>query len=87
MILIRGIKGEAYARSSMSIRTFCIPAAKGKSSVTKHQMKFFKVTTGIPRMINCVCEKSLMYSFQQQKRIIDDYMVKYVIEHEMLVTN
>ena len=36
MILIRGIKGEAYARSSMSIRTFCIPAAKGKSSVTKH---------------------------------------------------
>ena len=47
----------------------------------------FKVTTGIPRMINRVCEKSLMYSFQQQKRIIDDYMVKYVIEHEMLVTN
>ncbi len=34
-----------------------------------------------------VCDKSLMYSFQQQKRIIDDYMVKYVIEHEMLVTN
>lgn len=49
--------------------------------------EIFKVTTGIPRMINRVCEKSLMYSFQQQKRIIDDYMVKYVIEHEMLVTN
>ena len=44
----------------------------------------FKVTTGIPRMINRICEKSLMYSFQQQKRIIDDYMVKYVAEHEML---
>ena len=44
----------------------------------------FKVTTGIPRMINRICEKSLMYGFQQQKRIIDDYMVKYVAEHEML---
>ena len=44
----------------------------------------FRVTTGIPRMINRICEKSLMYSFQQQKRIIDDYMVKYVVEHEML---
>ena len=44
----------------------------------------FKVTTGIPRMINRICEKSLMYSSQQQKRIIDDYMVKYVAEHEML---
>ncbi len=44
----------------------------------------FKVTTGIPHMINRICEKSLMYSFQQQKRMIDDYMVKYVAEHEML---
>jgi hypothetical protein len=46
--------------------------------------EIFKVSTGIPRMINRICEKSLMYSFQQQKRIIDDYMVKYVTEHEML---
>ena len=47
--------------------------------------EIFRVTAGIPRMINRICEKSLMYSFQQQKRIIDDYMVKYVAEHEMLV--
>lgn len=44
----------------------------------------YKTSTGIPRMINRICEKSLMYAYQQQKRLIDDYMVKYVIEHEML---
>ena len=45
-----------------------------------------KASAGIPRMINRVCEKSLMYAFQQQKRLVDDYMVKYVVEHEMLGT-
>lgn len=44
----------------------------------------YKTSTGIPRVINRICEKSLMYAYQQQKRLIDDYMVKYVIEHEML---
>ncbi len=44
-------------------------------------------STGIPRMINRICEKSLMYGFQQQKRLIDDHMVRYVIEHEMLADN
>ncbi len=43
-----------------------------------------KASTGIPRMINRICEKSLMYAYQQQKRLIDDYMIKYVVEHEML---
>ena len=45
-----------------------------------------KASAGIPRMVNRVCEKSLMYAFQQQKRLIDDYMIKYVVEHEMLGT-
>jgi len=27
-----------------------------------------------------------MYAFQNQKRLIDDYMIKFVIEHEMLGT-
>ncbi len=44
----------------------------------------YKTSTGIPRMINRVCDKALMYSFQQQKRLIDDYMIEYVVEHEML---
>ncbi|MGN8762668.1 hypothetical protein, partial [Oribacterium sp. HCP3S3_B9] len=30
---------------------------------------------------------SLMYASQTQKRLIDDHMVSYVAEHEMLVVN
>ena len=50
----------------------------------KHEIH--KASAGILRMVNRVCEKSLMYAFQQQKRLIDDYMIKYVMEHEMLGT-
>jgi len=25
-----------------------------------------------------------MYAFQNQKQLIDDYMIKFVVEHEML---
>ena len=39
---------------------------------------------GIPRLINRICEKSLMYGCQQNLRIIDDQDVIYVSEHEML---
>ena len=41
-------------------------------------------SSGIPRMVNRVCEKSLMYAFQQGKRLIDEHIVYYVVEHEML---
>ena len=44
----------------------------------------YRISTGIPRQINRVCEKCLMYSFQQQRRIIDDTTVRYVADHEML---
>ena len=27
-----------------------------------------------------------MYGFQQQNRLVDNYMVKYAMEHEMLET-
>ena len=43
-----------------------------------------KASAGIPRMINRICEKALMYAFQQQRRLVDDYMIKFVVEHEML---
>lgn len=43
-----------------------------------------KASAGIPRMINRICEKALMYAVQNQKRLIDDYMIKFVVEHEML---
>lgn len=43
-----------------------------------------KESTGIPRSINRIAEKSLMYASQQNKRLIDEHMVRYVVEHEML---
>lgn len=49
--------------------------------------EIYRSSTGISRMINRVCEKCLMYAAQQQKRLVDDYMVKYVTEHEMLNVN
>jgi type II secretory pathway predicted ATPase ExeA len=44
----------------------------------------FKVSAGIPRMINRICEKTLMYAYQQQRRLIDEHMVRFVADHEML---
>jgi hypothetical protein len=36
------------------------------------------------RVINRLCDKSLMYAFQQQRRLVDDHMVQYIAENEML---
>ena len=46
--------------------------------------EIFRISSGIPRLVNRICEKALMYAFQQNKRLIDDYMIRYVVEHEML---
>ena len=48
------------------------------------ETEIFKVSAGVPRMINRICEKSLMYSAQQKKKLIDEYVVRYVAEHEMV---
>lgn len=45
----------------------------------------FRLSSGIPRMVNRLCDKSLSYACQQKKRLVDDHMVRYVSEHEMLV--
>ena len=46
--------------------------------------EIYKVSAGIPRMINRICEKTLMYSAQQKKRLIDEHVVGDVAAHEML---
>ena len=46
--------------------------------------EIYRLSSGIPRLINRVCEKCLMYGFQQSLRIIDDKDVLFVSEHEML---
>lgn len=45
--------------------------------------EIYKGSTGVSRMINRICEKSLMYASQQHKKLIDDYMVHFVVGHEM----
>lgn len=51
---------------------------------SKADEEIYKVSTGIPRMINRICEKSLMYAYQQQKRMIDEHMVRFIADHEMM---
>ena len=46
--------------------------------------EIYKISGGVAREINAVCEKSLLYAYQQQKRLIDGNMVRFVADHEML---
>lgn len=48
--------------------------------------EIYNISSGIPRMINHICKKTLMYAYQQQKRLIDGHMVRYVADHEILTT-
>ena len=46
--------------------------------------EIFRTSTGIERMINKICEKSLIYGAQQRLQLIDEHAVRYVEEHEMI---
>lgn len=46
--------------------------------------EIYKISAGIPRMINRICDKTLMYAYQQKKRLADGHMVRFVADHEML---
>lgn len=46
--------------------------------------EIYKASNGTMRIINRICEKSLMYAFQQQKQLIDDHSIRYVVEHELI---
>lgn len=51
---------------------------------TKAVDEIYRISSGIPRVINRICEKALMYACQQQHRLIDDGIITFVSEHEML---
>jgi len=44
----------------------------------------FNFSTGSARMVNKVCTACLNYGAQSKKKIIDDHMVKQIIEQEMI---
>jgi len=43
----------------------------------------FKFSGGIPRLINKACTESLIYGAQNHKSILDDRMIKIVVEQEL----
>jgi type II secretory pathway predicted ATPase ExeA len=45
--------------------------------------EIYKFSSGIPRLINKACIASLMFGAQNRKNIVDDRMVKLVIESEL----
>ena len=44
----------------------------------------FRISSGTMRVINRICEKALMYGYQQHRRLIDNQDITFVSEHEML---
>ena len=63
--------------------------ARGRQDIftDKALDEIYRESTGIPRRINRICDGSLMYASQQNKRLIDEHLVRYVLEHEMLGGN
>lgn len=73
-------------QNSISQAIWITPDVSRRSLQPKRWMRSIKHRPGSHAMVNRICEKALMYAFQNQKRLIDDYMIKFVIEHEMLGT-
>lgn len=46
--------------------------------------EIFRYSFGSPRLINKACTHCLMYGAQRQKKIIDDSVVRHVVENELL---
>lgn len=45
--------------------------------------EIFQFSSGTPRLVNKLCTHCLMYGAQNEQRLIDDHMVKRVIEGEL----
>ena len=72
---------EKYIESNLSY------AGCGQSLFTDKAVdEIHRVSTGIPRIINRICTNCLIYASQQNKKLVDDHTVRFVCEHEMLVS-
>jgi type II secretory pathway predicted ATPase ExeA len=45
--------------------------------------EIFRYSSGTARLVNKVCTHSLIYGSQNKRRIIDDHMVKFVVQGEL----
>lgn len=75
-------ESEQYIRSHLAYAGY-----EGELFTDKAIDEIHRISSGIPRLINHICDKSLLYCFQQHKRLVDNYSVNYVCEHEMLSCN
>ena len=46
--------------------------------------EIYRSSSGIPRLINRTCDKCLTYAAQQHQKLVDDHIVRFIIDHEML---
>ena len=73
------------AETEQYIRSHLVYAGGSQDLFTSRAIdEIYRISGGIPRMINRVCEKTLMYGCQQCQRLLDDHAVTYVAKHEML---
>lgn len=75
-------ESEQYIRCHLAYAGY-----EGELFTDKAIDEIHRVSSGIPRLINHICDKSLLYCFQQHKKLVDNYSVNYVCEHEMLSCN
>ena len=79
-----------HLQDGFAVRTGCTAAHLAYSGAGKElftsgaEDEAYKISAGIPRMINRVCAKTLMYACRQQKRLADERMVRFAADHEML---
>ena len=72
---------EQYVRSHMDYSE-----CSQEIFTTSAYDEIYRVSNGTPRMINLICDKSLMYAFQQKHKLIDDHMVNTVATTEAVFT-
>ena len=85
------IGAESGLKEVMALVRYVAPTATpvlitGETGVGKELVAhaIHQESNGIPRLINRICEKCLMYGAQQQKRLIDEHIVKFVAENELI---
>ena len=49
--------------------------------------EFYRFSSGAARLINKVCAHCLIYGAQNGRRIIDDHMLKLVVQGELALQN
>jgi type II secretory pathway predicted ATPase ExeA len=66
------------------IRTHVKAAGSSNELFTSEAIKeIHSYSTGIPRKINLICDKSLLHCFMKKTKIIDDIVVKRIIKTEL----